>query len=205
MTDKKIRNWDERYAGTDYLFGTEPNDFLVSVASRIPDRSDVLCLADGEGRNGVHLATLGHKVTAIDQSSTGLKKAEQLAADKGVSLTTIVADLSDYDLGDAKWDCIVSIFFHMPSELREKIYPRIVSALKPGGILILESYRPEQLEYGTGGPPIADYLLTEEIVLDAFADLHIDHLVSIERDVLEGSGHTGRAAVLQLVAVRNPA
>lgn len=200
--NKTVSSWDDRYADDDYLFGTEPNGFLSLVANTIPANSRVLCLADGEGRNGVYLASLGHKVTSIDLSQVGLNKATQLAEKNQVDIETIQADLSTHDLGIESWDCIVSIFFHIPPALQATIYPRIIEALKPGGRLILESYTPDQLQFGTGGPPIASLMLTREIVETAFAALSFDHLQELERDVTEGLGHTGRAAVLQLLATR---
>lgn len=203
MSDgKKFRDWDDRYAGSDYLFGTAPNDFLKSVANRLTPNSQILCLADGEGRNGVYLATLGHKVTAIDQSRVGLEKAKKLAEQKQVSIETIEADLAEYDLGVESWDCIVSIFFHIPSAVRAHIYPRIITALKPGGILVLESYTPEQLNYGTGGPPIADLMLTKDELAQNFSEMNLEHLQELERKVIEGAGHTGLASVVQLLALR---
>ena len=100
MSDgKKFRDWNERYADSDYLFGTDPNDFLKSVSDRLSPNSTILCLADGEGRNGVYLATQGHQITAVDQSRVGLEKANQLAEQKQVSIDTIEADLAEYDLG----------------------------------------------------------------------------------------------------------
>ena len=203
MSDgKKFRDWDDRYAGSDYLFGTAPNDFLKSVTNRLTPNSQILCLADGEGRNGVYLATLGHKVTAIDQSRVGLEKAKKLAEQKQVSIETIEADLAEYDLGVESWDCIVSIFFHIPSAVRAHIYPRIITALKPGGILVLESYTPEQLNHGTGGPPIADLMLTKDELAQNFSEMNLEHLQELERDVIEGAGHTGLASVVQLLALR---
>ena len=199
---KKIRDWDDRYADSDYLFGTAPNDFLKSVANRLTPNSQILCLADGEGRNGVYLATLGHEVTAIDQSRVGLEKAKKLAEQKQVSIETIEADLAEYDLGVESWDCIVSIFFHIPSAVRAHIYPRIITALKPGGILILESYTPEQLDHGTGGPPISDLMLTKEELAQNFYEMNLEHLQELEREVIEGAGHTGLASVVQLLALR---
>ena len=203
MSDsKKFKDWDDRYADSDYLFGTAPNDFLKSVAERLPPNSRILCMADGEGRNGVYLATLGHKVTAVDQSRVGLEKAKKLAKQKQVSIETIKADLAEYDLGVESWDCIVSIFFHIPSAVRAHIYPRIITALKPGGILMLESYTPEQLNHGTGGPPIAELMLTKDELAQYFSEMNLEHLQELEREVIEGTGHTGLASVVQLLALR---
>jgi hypothetical protein len=198
--NKPIRNWDERYDGEDYLFGTQPNDFLASVANKIPEGAKVLCLADGEGRNGVYLASLGHQVTSVDLSSVGLHKAQRLAVNQGVTIETIQTDIAEYDIGNDRWDCIVSIFFHIPPTLRDLIYPRIIEGLKKNGALILESYTPKQLEFGTGGPPIADYMLYPADLDLAFADLDIEFLAACERQVIEGTGHTGQASVVQLLA-----
>ena len=55
--------WDERYAGDDYAFGTEPNDFLRDHACAIP-RGAILCIGEGEGRNATFLATQGHPIRA---------------------------------------------------------------------------------------------------------------------------------------------
>ena len=203
MSDsKKFRDWDDRYAASDYLFGTAPNDFLKTVAHQLAPNSQILCLADGEGRNGVYLAAQGHTVTAVDQSRVGLEKAKKLAQQKQVSVETIKADLAEYDLGVESWDCIVSIFFHIPSSVRAHIYPRIITALKPGGILMLESYTPEQLNHGTGGPPIAELMLTKDELAQYFSEMNLEHLQELEREVIEGTGHTGLASVVQLLALR---
>jgi 2-polyprenyl-3-methyl-5-hydroxy-6-metoxy-1,4-benzoquinol methylase len=203
MSDsKKFRDWDDRYAASDYLFGTAPNDFLKTVAHQLAPNSQILCLADGEGRNGVYLAAQGHTVTAVDQSRVGLKKAKKLAQQKQVSVETIKADLAEYDLGVESWDCIVSIFFHIPSEVRANIYPRIIAALKPGGSLILESYTPNQLNHKTGGPPTSDLMLTKDQLTQYFSEMNLEHLQELEREVIEGTGHTGLASVVQLLALR---
>ena len=203
MSDsKKFRDWDDRYAASDYLFGTAPNDFLKTVAHQLAPNSQILCLADGEGRNGVYLAAQGHTVTAVDQSRVGLKKAKKLAQQKQVSVETIKADLAEYDLGVESWDCIVSIFFHIPSEVRANIYPRIIAPLKPGGSLILESYTPNQLNHKTGGPPTSDLMLTKDQLTQYFSEMNLEHLQELEREVIEGTGHTGLASVVQLLALR---
>jgi SAM-dependent methyltransferase len=77
--------WNERYATEDYLFGTEPAAFLAREAARLPPASRVLCVADGEGRNSVHLARLGHAVTAFDMSPNAVEKARRLAAVRGAA------------------------------------------------------------------------------------------------------------------------
>lgn len=201
MTSEKtpIIRWDERYSAEEYIFGTAPNDFLVSVADRIPP-GDVLCLADGEGRNGVFLADLGYRVTSIDSSQVGLAKAETLARKKGVQLDTRLADLTEYDLGENCWDCVVSIFFHLPPEIRRTLHRKVEKAIRPDGYLVLEAYTPEQLNFRTGGPPIVDRLMTLDALREDFPNLEFIHAEEKEREIQEGQGHAGRGAVVQLLA-----
>ena len=191
--------WDERFNTPDYAYGTEPNDFLAANYQAIPP-GKVVSLAEGEGRNAVFLASRGYQVTAVDSSSVGLAKAERLAQERGVELATVVADLATYDLGENQWDGIVSIFFPLPSAVRQQMHHRIVRALKPGGVYLVEAYTPEQLKHGTGGGPSADNKLTKEMLEADLADLTFEHLVELEREVVEGTYHTGTAAVVQAVA-----
>lgn len=194
--------WDTRYSADHYLYGTAPNDFLVEHYSSLSEHGRVLCLADGEGRNSVFLASQGFEVTAIDQSAVGLEKAARLARERGVSLTLIQADLADWPLGTEHWDAIVAIFCHLPPAIRRHVHDQIPAALKPGGVLLLEAYTPAQLSLGTGGPPDADLMLTADILKTELAPLVFDRLLEMQRDVIEGSGHTGRGAVVQAIARR---
>lgn len=86
--------WNERFSGDDYLFGTEPADFVRREAARLAPNQKVLSVADGEGRNSVYLAGLGHVVTAMDGSEVGVAKAQRLASEKGVQVGFNVADIA---------------------------------------------------------------------------------------------------------------
>jgi SAM-dependent methyltransferase len=191
--------WDTRYTQPGYAFGTEPNDFLCSVADLIPMGS-VLCLGDGEGRNGVFLAERNFAVTSMDSSAIGMQKAAMLAQARGVRLTTTVADLAHYPIAPAAWDGIVSIFVHLPALLRRQVHRQAAAGLKPGGVFVLEAYTPAQLTYGTGGPSSAELLMTLDELRVDLAGLAFEVAHEIERDVVEGNYHTGRAAVVQVLA-----
>lgn len=201
MTDQVSpkQRWEERYGDTTYLYGTEPNRFLSEAVAEIPT-GRVLCLADGEGRNGVYLATLGHRVTSVDLTEAGMAKADRLAADSGVEITTVIADLADYDLGNQQWDLIVSIFAHTPPTTRRQLHRNVASALTPGGRLVLEAYTPDQIGRGTGGPPNPELTMTLDGLRDELVDMEIDHGVETVRFVGEGRGHTGDGAVVQVIA-----
>lgn len=193
-------SWNDRYAGEEYAYGTEPNDFLRAKSDLIPAWGEVLCLADGEGRNGVYLAGLGYRVTSVDSSSTGMEKAQKLAASRGVELTTVVADLNDYDLGKQRWAGIVSIFCHLPPELRKKVHAGVVRGLKPEGVFLLEAYDPEQLRFKTGGPPVAELMMTKDQVIEEIAGLNILHAATVERSIHEGHLHNGRSMTTEILA-----
>ncbi len=193
--------WDQRFAVPDYVYGTDPNVFVAARAGMIP-AGPVLCLAEGEGRNAVYLATLGHAVAAVDQSPVGLAKAARLAAVRGVPLTTIVANLANFVIEPNAWSGIVSIFAHLPPPLRRAVHAQVVAGLRPGGVFILEAYTPAQLALGTGGPKAAELCMTLAGLRAELDGLEFIIARECERDVLEGTGHTGRGAVVQVVARR---
>jgi SAM-dependent methyltransferase len=193
-------SWDERYDKAAFHYGTEPNDFLRASAGLIPAGGTVLCLAEGEGRNAIHLAKCGFRVTAVDQSAVGLRKLGDWALREGLSIETLLMDLEDHDPGIARWDAVVSIWCHLPPGLREKVHARASAALKPGGLMILEAYHPRQLEYKTGGPPVPELMMSAGVLRRDFASLGIEWLSELDRDVREGTGHAGMSAVVQLIA-----
>jgi hypothetical protein len=193
--------WDHRYSTPDFVFGTEPNDFLRSIADRIP-AGPILCLAEGEGRNAVFLATRGHAVTATDLSATGLAKARALAAQRGVLLATDVGDLTTYVIAPGAWSGVVAIFMHLPPELRRDVLGRAAAGLRPGGVFIMEAYTPAQLAFGTGGPKDPALTPTLAQLRAELPELEFEIGRELERDVHEGDGHTGRSAVVQVLARR---
>lgn len=196
--------WDERYAGESYFYGKEPNDFLKQTIQTIKAAERVLCLAEGEGRNAVFIAQAvpGAVVTAVDGSRVGLEKTSKLAREKGVTVHTVHADLNDFDLGNAEWDVVVSIWCHLPAELRKRVHAAVVRALKPGGRLILEAYTPAQLKHSTGGPKDPNMLMQLSELKNECAGLEFSIGRECERDVREGQGHTGLSAVVQVLATR---
>ncbi|WP_420455151.1 SAM-dependent methyltransferase [Rubrivirga sp.] len=196
--------WDARYAEDALAYGDAPNDFLASVADRLAPRSRVLCLAEGQGRNAVFLAERGHRVTAVDQSATGLGRARTFAAERGVEIETVAADLADYDLGEAAWDAVVSVFAHTPADVRRQLHRRVVAALRPGGAFVLEAYTPEQTTRDTGGPgpDAVDITMTADGLAEELAGLDAEILREVERSVVEGPYHDGDAAVVQMLAWR---
>ncbi len=191
--------WNERFSAPDYVYGTAPNEFIAEIADRIP-AGPVLCLAEGEGRNAVFLAGRGHDVTAVDQSAAGLAKARRLAEKHGRVVRAVEADLSAFRIEPGSWAGIITTFGHLPTALRREVYAAAARGLIDGGVFALEAYTPAQLRYNTGGPRDLDLLMTADALRAELADLEFEILREIERDVIEGPTHTGRGAVVQVLA-----
>ena len=198
--------WNQRYAQAQgLLFGAEPNAWLRDHAGIWSPGARILSVADGEGRNSVWLARQGHQVNAFDISDVGVSKARELARQAGVDVRFDVAGCEDYAWPDASLDGVAAIFIQFADpDLRRLIFSRIVDALKPGGLLLLQGYTPRQLAYKTGGPGIASHLYTPEQLGRELAALEFVELREYDADVAEGSGHHGRSALIGLVARKRP-
>jgi len=205
--------WNRRFAGDTFLFGTEPNAWLREHAGLLAPGSRVLCVADGEGRNSVFLAKLGHRVEAFDIAPNAVAKAQAFAAREGVQVGYTLADCDSYAwptwterAPEGAFDAVVAIFVQFADPaLRQRLFANMVRALKPGGLLLLHGYTPRQLEYRTGGPPILEHLYSEAMLREAFAgSAEIIELNEYEAEIHEGSGHSGRSALVGMVA-RRPA
>ena len=207
MTDHtakpELERWNGRFAAVEFVFGTEPNAFLAGQSKRLKPGMRALCVADGEGRNSVWLAMQGLEVVAFDFSPVGLAKARRLAERCGVTVDYRLSDVNGWDWDAAQYDVVVGIFvqFASPPE-RQRMFEGMKRALKPGGILILQGYRPGQIEYGTGGPKRRENLYDEALLRESFAELDILHLASHDDIVDEGPGHSGMSALIDMVALR---
>lgn len=188
--------WNQRYFGDEFVYGTEPNSFLAEHIDILV--GPVLSIAEGEGRNAVFIAKHGLKVHAVDGSEVGLSKAQQLARSKGVEIETEVADLGIFEPKANYYGSVISISAHLPSTIRNRLYPLLGRSLKPDGIILLEAFSIDQLSKGTGGPNNPDYLMTLAKIEREFPNMHPILLREVEREVYEGTGHTGIASVVQL-------
>jgi cyclopropane fatty-acyl-phospholipid synthase-like methyltransferase len=196
-----VNLWDERYSQEGYLFGTEPNAFLVMQRHMLKPDMTCLAVADGEGRNGVWLAEQGLQVISVEASKVALDKAKKLAQHRGVELQFEQADLAKWQWGEDRFDVVAAIFIQFaPPALREQIFDGIKQCLKPGGLLLLQGYTPRQLEYKSGGPSVEENMYTEAMLRKAFCDMEILHLSEHDDFVSEGTAHSGMSALIDLVA-----
>ena len=195
--------WNERYNRAEYVFGTEPNDFLKENFQKIPVGGKVLCLAEGEGRNAVFLAEQGYQVTAMDMSNVGLNKALKLAQDRGVDIITQVADLAHYELGKVQWDSIVASWAHLPPARRQHVHEQIAPALKPEGVFILEAYTEQQLSMDdVGGHPAKQKERFGSLAVLRAELAELEELTGIDkrRMMSEGKRQLGWSEVVQPIA-----
>ncbi len=202
LVAQAVERWDARYSHPKFVYGYRPNDFLVENALMLRRRSRVLCLGDGEGRNGVWLAEQGHRVTSIDLSPVGVAKATTLASERGVGIDAHVGDLigwlADHPASLGAWDAVVMIFVHLASDERRRVAELVTPRLSPRGLLLLEAFTPAQLQLRTGGPSDERLLLTRDRVLHDWPGLHLDIRIT-DRRIFEGMGHQGLGSVIQVL------
>lgn len=193
--------WEARFEGPELIYGPEPNTFLFEQAADLVPGT-ALCLAEGQGRNGLHLARLGHRVTIQDLSANALATARRLADAEGLELETVCGDLADYRPQPESFDLVVAIWMQIPRDLRAQVLPRAVAACRPGGRLILEAYTPMQLGRESGGPQLLDLLVDPGDLLIDVHGLEVVHWHEGCRDISEGQAHRGMSATVQLVGLR---
>jgi SAM-dependent methyltransferase len=195
--------WDERYRGKAFAFGTEPNVFLLSQAHYLKAGQRALVPGDGEGRNGAWLAQRGLVVDTVDVSPLGVAKAKALAEARGVEINAEIADLLHWDWPRERYDIVAALYVHFFDADRPRMHRAMLDALKPGGTLIFESFRLEQLEFqkihGSGGPKAADMLCSTEKLKSDFGSANFLLLEEAEVELDEGHRHKGRAAVIRAV------
>jgi SAM-dependent methyltransferase len=190
-------SWDERYAGADHVYGVEPNGWLAAQAGRLAAGSRILSLGEGEGRNAVWLAGLGHRVEAVDGSAVGLAKAGRLARARGVTILTTLADLADHLPEPGAYDAVVLVFLHLPPALRTAVHARAGAALRTGGLLVVEAFSPGQLAFTSGGPRDPAMLYDPAMLRADLPGLDWEALREEEVELEEGPLHRGRAAVVR--------
>ncbi len=193
-------HWDDRFDASGFLYGKKVNEFVREHEGRLPAQARIACFAEGEGRNAVYLAGLGHKVTAYDQSQVGLDKMGKLAREQGVQVTPVKQDLTKHRVSESSNDAAVMVFGHVPKKDQPFLMENILGSVKTSGLAIVEVYSEEQLDYRTGGPPSEELLYTPTDMLHWLKGWKIHHFYYGEAVRHEGEKHTGLGHVIQVVA-----
>ena len=194
--------WNERFDKEEFIFGKEPNEYLVAQAHQhLKPNSSVLCIADGEGRNGVWLAKQGMRVTGFDVSDIALTKANQFAKENQVNIQYSLSDTDNFEWQPNTYDAAIGVFIQFADpEMRARIFNQVRHTLKSGGLFILQGYTPKQLEYKTGGPSLIEHLYTEELIRELTKGFEMLDLQCYEKELSEGARHAGMSALLGMVA-----
>lgn len=201
MTDPWLQRWNERYSKEDYAFGTAPNDYLKEQLEKFPP-GNILFAAEGEGRNAIHAAKLGWKVSAFDISSVGKQKALRLATDNQVTIDYQVGELPDLEYEDASFDAIALIYAHFPAAIKSAYHKLLDKYLKPDGIIIFEAFSKNHLAYKlknekVGGPSDIESLFSIEEIGSDFPGYEVIELTEMVIDLNEGPYHSGEGSVIR--------
>ena len=196
--------WDARFNTEEFIFGTEPNKFLKEATLKyLSGDLNVLCVADGEGRNSVYLAKQGFKVKAFDLSPVAVEKSKKLALKNNVNIGFFVSDCDSWKWKEDCYDAIAAIFIQFADpNMRARLFKHMISSLKPGGILIIQGYTPKQVEHKTGGPGKIENLYTKSMMIELLGGLKILELTEHEGELREGNHHIGMSALMDVVAIK---
>lgn len=192
--------WNEKFSRDGYLYGKKPNAFLSARSGLLKPGSEILMLGEGEGRTAVYMASLGHKVTALDASDIGLEKCRALAQELDVEVCTLHADLQRWK-SEKLYDAVLTSFLHLQEPLRSEAFGAALESLKPGGYFMGEFFALQQLSRTSGGPKMPELLYTLESVTEIFTreDCKVIVLEECEDYLDEGRGHQGDALLVRVI------
>ena len=185
------RFWDERYRTEEAVPERGPAQFLVEHRDLLPRRrrGRALDVAMGTGRNALYLASLGYEVTGIDVSGVAVERCRSEAARRGLRVEAVQADLEAYELPPAAYDIVIDFYY-----LQRELTPALAAALRPGGVLVFESFTTEQRRFGWG-PQQDEFLLRPGELRSLFPALEV---LTYREGVVESD--RGKKAVAGLVA-----
>ncbi len=192
--------WDDRYSTSELIWTGRANQFVEANLSDL-EPGTAVDLGAGEGRNAVWLAARGWTVTAVDFSQVGLDKANRLAAEQGVTITTACADATTWQ-PDGAVDLVVLSYLQLPAAQRRLVVERAATWLTPGGTLFVIAHDRSNVAHGHGGPPSPDVCYTVDETVAALDALDVTTAEVVERHVDTPDGT--KTALDTLVIARRP-
>lgn len=191
--------WNQSFSAEEFVYGETPNEFIQETSNLFPEQAKVACFAEGEGRNAVYLATMGHDVTTYDVSTVGLQKTKQLAEKNNVRVKTVEADLTKDSVDHDKFDGATMIYGHVLKADQQLFIEQMIRSVKHGGIIIFEVYSIDQLDYRTGGPGSIEMLYDPQDILQWIKPHQCLHFYYGEAERYESVRHTGLGHVIQVI------
>ena len=191
--------WNERFGRDGFFYGMNPNVYLKKQLDALSGNQNLLFLGEGEGRNALYAARLGHTVTALDASEIGLAKTALLAQQHNLEIALVHTDLEYWEPHN-NYDAIMCSFLHLIEPLRSEIFAKTIHHLRPGGIFAGEFFSIHQLPRTTGGPKDEALLYTADDLQNIVEQLPCDivELIELDTELYEGTGHNGLASVVRL-------
>lgn len=193
--------WNERYTQTALVYGAEPNEFVKQILPTLAP-GKIFFPGEGEGRNAIFAAQNGWQVDACDYSDVACQKARQRAQTLGLALNYFVADVTQFDIEPETYDAIVLIYLHLPQANRTAVHQKLVAGLKPGGVLLAETFSKAQINNNSGGPKNLDLLYEMTALAQDFRMLEMKMLEQRDITLNEGILHQGLANVIRLIGVK---
>lgn len=169
--------WDERYAAHDLVWSVEPNRFVAEIIGPMtPGRA--LDLAAGEGRNAIWMVEQGWSVVALDYSAVAVERMRSLAADRlgddAGRLTPLVGDATRAAPGDPdSYDLALLSYLQLPADEWRRALRAAVTAVRPGGRVVVVGHAGRNLADGWGGPSDPAVLYDPDEVLEASEGLPV--------------------------------
>jgi len=196
-----MNKWDVRFGSEDFLYGKEPNVFFAEFLLNHSNKGKLLLPAEGDGRNAVFAAKHGWDVHAFDSSKVAREKALNYAEKENVKVTYTQQEIITYLPSIQKYDLIALVFIHLPANMRFDFHQKMMQSLKPGGILLVESFAKEQINNSSGGPPDIAMLFSTQMLKEDFSELTIKKLCH-EQVFLDEGYHHGKADLIRFVGVK---
>jgi len=199
-----LTRWNKKYAPDELVFGTDPNDFLTTQVPLFKKGGYILATGDGEGRNGVWLAEQGFHVLSVDGAENGVIKARRRACEAGASdhFNALCVDLLDWVWPVDHFNCVVSLYLHFPPNERVPMHKAMFEALKPGGLLILEAFHPDQVGRDCGGPKTPELCFTADQLKNDFSKAEILLIEETPKEIKPTAFHKGGIGMVTRITVR---
>lgn len=190
--------WQRRYGEAQSVWGWAPNRFVAEALGPLsPGRA--LDLACGEGRNALWLADLGWRATAVDFAENALARGRAQAAEHGLDVEWVHADVLEYRPEGGAYDTVVIAYLHLGADKLGTVLRHAEAALAPGGTLVVVGHDVRNIADGVGGPQDPAILYTPELVMERLGGLHV---VRAER-VFRQTDRAPQPAIDTLVVARS--
>lgn len=192
--------WNTRYAEPEYAYGEAPNVYFKDKLSELSPSSTILFIAEGEGRNAVHAAKMGHTVFATDYSESAKNKAIQLAQKHNVTIKYYVSDVLEFlEKNTTKFDAVVLTFAHFTNTVTQQVLEQLPQHMVHKGALIIEAFNANQVlkNYNSGGPKSLEMLCELNFLQTTLKDFQELEAYNTEYELNEGVYHKGLGSVVR--------